>query len=55
MGEWLDTVKVLAAAFALMTGVASWFGYDGYQEKLDKEATREQVTNIVNHYHGICK
>jgi hypothetical protein len=55
MSEWLDAIKILAAAFALMTGIASWLGYDGYQANQDADATRQQMTTVVNHYHGTCK
>ena len=51
MENWLIAVKILSGICALLIMLASWFGYDGYKQRNETQATREQVTTIVNYYY----
>ena len=50
-----DKVKALIALCTFFAGAASYFGYDGFQSKLDVEAGQKQVATIVNYYYEGCK
>jgi len=51
MEDWLTAVRVLSGVCALLIMLAGWLGYDGFSQRNETQATREQVTNIVNHYY----
>lgn len=51
MEDWLTAVKILTGVCTLLVMLAGYLGYDGFQLKQEKQATREQVTTIVNYYY----
>ncbi len=51
----LDKVKALIALATFLAGVASYFGYDGYQQEEKAMETQKQTTTIINHIYKGCK
>ena len=49
-----DKVKLLTAICVLLANVAGLFGWKFYEKDKEVWHTREQVTNIVNHFYGEC-
>ena len=49
--DWLTAVRILSGVCALLIMLAGWLGYDGFQSKQENQATKEQVTTIVNYYY----
>ena len=53
MPDWLteDKVKLLIAICSLLMVLSGWLGIGKVKLVQENEATREQVTTIVNYYY----
>ncbi len=49
-----DKVKALIALSTFLAGAVGYFGYDGHTSHQEAEATKKQLSTIVNYYQG-CK
>lgn len=51
----IDKIKALTAVCSLLTALSGWLGFDSWQANQYAEASRQQVTNVVNHYYQQCR
>ena len=57
VSEWFspEGLRALVGACTLLGSVAGYFGWDAHEAAQEAEATRTQVTHVVNHIYQQCE